>query len=999
MKLLIVEDNPADYLLVLRYIQSNEPGAVCHQVSAVEQLSSSLAADAWDVVLSDFNVPGLPFHQILAQIRQYNAELPIILVSGALGEDTAVELLKQGVWDFVSKDRLARLLPAIRRAVSDASERRKLRETDELFRNTVDWAPFGIIIANDQQQMLLVNPQAETMFGYQPGELLGQSIEVLIPEAIRQDHRNKVENYFNAPWRRLLDSVTGIQGRRKDGSLFPLEITLNPQRYQSQAIVTATIHDISERKQNEAAIKRHTRALEMLSKGNRALLRCTHEEQLLNATCQIVVKAGGYRMAWVGYKIEDDQHSVQTMAKAGYDQGYLQQVAISWADDLYGQGPVGATIRSGQIRIVKDLLTDAKFVPWREQAKQRDYRSIAVLPLKKELQVFGVLAIYANQPDAFDEFELPLLEELAHDLSFGINALRSRLAHAKAENDLKASHSLLETTLESTVDGIVVTSLSGRIIKFNRKFADIWRLDPSVLDEITLQGLFDHVVQLAENAAEFSKQTQMIYAKPEGTFLDAIELKDGRVIERVVQPHYMDGEVVGHVCNLRDISERRRYESRLTYLAHHDELTGLPNRSLFYDRMKQAIAHASRSKQEFAVLFLDLDRFKLVNDSLGHDFGDLLLLAVAQRLPAFLREEDTLARLGGDEFAVLLTNLTREGDAATVAIKLLHAAEKPYLVNERAFMAGISIGIAVYPRDGKDNSSLLRHADAAMYRAKESGGNAFKFYAAGMDAKIARHLEIAEQLQYALSRKEFQVFYQPQINVDTGAVIGAEALLRWRHPILGMVSPAEFIPIAEESQLILNISEWVLESVFAHCCARRISDWPSISVAINLSVRQFESSNLPEVLQGLLQKFDQAQSGCSFELEITEGMVMRQPEQAVETLIALKAMRFNIAIDDFGTGYSSLAYLKRFPIDKLKIDRSFIRDIPGDQEDVAISSAIIVMAHELGMKVVAEGVETDDQLSFLRLHDCDYVQGYLTGRPMSAADFEAFLIANRAKTD
>lgn len=993
MKLLIIEDSQADYLLLKRHLQKNGFDASCHQVSDAEQLAQALALGEWEVVLSDYNVPELPFSEILSIIHANNPNLPVIVVSGTIGEEAAVDLLKQGIWDFVIKDRLARLIPAIQRVVSDAEVRRNRNETDELFRNTVEMAPFGIIIANDQQCILLANPQAETLFGYAQGELIGQHIEILIPEQLRIGHGKNCHDYVTHPCRRPMAPGMNIQGRRKDGNLFPAEITLNSMRYQGQMIVEAVIHDITKRKQNEITIKRHSRALEMLSKGNRTLLRCTQEAQLLHAMCQIAVEVGGYRMAWVGYKVNDTQQSVRPMGQAGLEQGYLEHAAISWGENARGQGPTGLAIRTGQTQIARDFSTVPHLELWREEALKRGFHSSIALPLKDRTGVFGTLSIYASNIDAFDEMELPLLEEMADDLSFGITTLRNQIAHEKAENDLKTSHALLETTLESTADAIVVTSLTGEIIRFNRKFAELWRVSPAFLTSCSCNALLNCVSTLVQDATGFVERTQAMYEIPTTTFTDTIELTDGRVIERIGQPHYRDGEIVGHVCSLRDVTEQKRHESQLTYLAHHDGLTDLPNRTLFYDRTTQAIAHASRSEQECAVLFFDLDRFKLVNDSLGHDFGDLLLIEVAKRLPEYIREEDSFARMGGDEFAILLPNLSSNEDAAIVALKLLDVTKKPYLLKGRAFMASMSIGIALYPRDGQDATTLLKHADAAMYRAKDSGGNTFKFYTNGMDAKIARHLEISAHLQHALGRNEFQVYYQPQIEITSGRIIGAEALIRWQHPHMGMVSPAEFIPIAEESHIILNIGEWVIETVFAHCNAWQTAGLPSITVAINLSARQFDASNLPKILTSLVDRFDLEHSCCSLEFEITEGMVMRNPEQAIEMLLNLKAMYFKIAIDDFGTGYSSLAYLKRFPIDKLKIDRSFIKDTPGNQEDVAITRAIIVMAHELGLKVVAEGVETEAQLAFLKEHNCDMVQGYLTGRPMPAREFEAFVKA------
>jgi diguanylate cyclase (GGDEF)-like protein len=696
-------------------------------------------------------------------------------------------------------------------------------------------------------------------------------------------------------------------------------------------------------------------------------------------------------MAWVGYKVDDEQKSVRSVAQAGFEQGYLERAAISWGENERGQGPTGLAIRTGQTQLAKNISTDPRLSPWREDALKHSYSSSIALPLKDKKEVLGALTIYSDEPDAFDEMEVTILDEMAADLSFGIVTLRNNIARAKAEGDLKASYAMLESTLEATADGIVVTSLTGDIIKYNQRFADIWNL-PSPMGEFgNCDQLVGHVCTQVSDTSGFIERTHGMYEAPLAAFEDEFELKDGRIIQRIAQPHYMDGEVVGRVCSLRDITEQRKHESQLTYLANHDALTGLPNRNLLNDRLGQAIAYASRSKEQIALLFLDLDRFKLINDGLGHDFGDHVLIELAKRIPESLRNEDTVARMGGDEFVILLPGLKRAKDVAAVALKILNAIASPCSINGRELLLEASIGIALYPQDGDDAGTLLRHADAAMYSAKDHGGNSFKFYKDGIDVQVNRHLEIAGQLQMAIERNELMVYYQPQFDLERGRVTGAEALIRWQHPTMGMVSPVEFIPIAEESNLILKIGEWVAETVIKQCKAWQSEGLPLSSVAINIAARQFDYSDLPNILSTLINKYDLNSASLTLELELTEGMLMKHPEQVIQTLNELKAMNFSISIDDFGTGYSSLAYLKRFPINKLKIDRSFIKDTPDDLDDVAIASAIIVMAHELGMKVVAEGVETEAQLALLKTRGCDVIQGYLTGRPMTAQEFEALL--------
>lgn len=868
------------------------------------------------------------------------------------------------------------------------------KETASLLNSTLETAPDGIIVCNDKHQILFINEQTEKMFGYTRDELLGHSVAVLIPEPLRAVHTGYQQNYIiQQPETRSMGQGLDIVGRRKDGSQFPVEIALSPHQHQGQLIVTATVRDVSERQQSKEALERQQRALAMLSSGNRTLLHSAEDDeiQLLQAMCQVVIKVGGFRMAWVGYKVDDEQKSVRVIAQAGFEQGYLEHAVITWAENERGQGSTGRAVCTGQIQIAKDFATDPRMAPWREDALKHGYRASIALPLKDKDTVFGALSVYSEVLDVFDDMEVSILDEMAADLSFGIITLRNNVARKKAERDLKASYSMLESTLESTADGIVVTSLTGNILKYNQRFKDVWRL-PTTTDAISK---CDQLVELVHgqlsDAHGFIERTHDMYEMPAAAFKDVIELKDGRVIERIGHPHYMDGEIVGRVCSLRDITEQRKHESQLTYLANHDALTGLPNRNLLSDRLHQAIAYASRLDDKIALLFIDLDRFKLINDSLGHDFGDYVLIELAKRISECLRDEDTVSRMGGDEFVILLPGLKREEYVVAVAHKLLETIARPCLINDRELLLEASIGVALYPRDGNDVGTLLKHADAAMYRAKDHGGNAFKFYKDELDAQVSRHFEIAGQLQNAIERNEFQMYYQPQFDLEQGKVTGAEALIRWQHPTMGMISPFEFIPIAEESNMVLKIGEWVAENVIRQCKAWQSEGLPLLSVAINISARQFDHSDIPRILSDLITRYDLNPALFTLELELTEGMLMKHPEHVIQTLNKLKAMNFDISIDDFGTGYSSLAYLKRFPIDKLKIDRSFVKDIPDDLDDVAIASAIIMMAHELGMKVVAEGVETEAQFALLKARGCDVIQGYLTGYPMTAQEFEALL--------
>lgn len=447
------------------------------------------------------------------------------------------------------------------------------------------------------------------------------------------------------------------------------------------------------------------------------------------------------------------------------------------------------------------------------------------------------------------------------------------------------------------------------------------------------------------------------------------------------------------VAIVRDITERKLAEERIRYLAHYDELTGLANRNTFSVSLNHALARARRDDQQLAILFLDLDRFKNINDTFGHDAGDRVLREMGQRLRSCLRESDTLCRFGGDEFVVLLEAMPHPGHSAVVARKLLAAAAKPFSVEGQQFQITTSIGISTYPSDSDDPQTLLKNADVAMYRAKEQGKNNYQFYLTQMNVHTRERMALESDLRVALERDEFVLHYQPKIALASGRIVGMEALVRWQHPTDGLIQPAKFIPLAEETGLIVAIGEWVLKAACAQSRSWREQGLPPLRIAVNLSPRQFAHE---ELLQDVDRRLSEnGLDSAALELEVTESVVMQEPERAAILLGRLKIAGVIVAIDDFGTGYSSLSYLKRFPIDSLKVDRSFIKDLPLDAEDAAITKAIIVMAHNLGLKVIAEGVETEEQVEFLLANGCDEAQGYYFSKPVPAHEF-ASLVLNGA---
>jgi diguanylate cyclase (GGDEF)-like protein len=451
------------------------------------------------------------------------------------------------------------------------------------------------------------------------------------------------------------------------------------------------------------------------------------------------------------------------------------------------------------------------------------------------------------------------------------------------------------------------------------------------------------------------------------------------------EPSTHDLQLIDRIGNIAKIAlERDEAERRIRQLAHYDELTGLPNRALFNQSLEQSLAHARREKRAAALLFVDLDRFKNINDTLGHDAGDRILRQVAERLRGCVRGSDVVARFGGDEFMVLLTELEEVRHAAIVAGKLLEAICQPLVLGSQEFHLSASIGISAFPDDGDDPRVLQKNADIAMYRAKERGRNCWHFYSPATDAQSMERLRLEADLRRALERGELELHFQPKLSIVTGRITGTEALLRWRHPELGMIPPNKFIPLAEETGLIVPIGEWVLRRAVEQTTAmQRLVSYP-LSIAVNLSARQFENESLLQAVTGVLQEhaFDPA----LLELEITESLLMQNTELSERMLRRLKELRVRLSMDDFGTGYSSLAYLKRFPVDTLKIDRSFVHGVPGDADACSLTQAIIALAHSLRLRTVAEGVETVEQVEFLRAHHCDEIQGFWFSRPLPYAE-------------
>jgi diguanylate cyclase (GGDEF)-like protein/PAS domain S-box-containing protein len=558
----------------------------------------------------------------------------------------------------------------------------------------------------------------------------------------------------------------------------------------------------------------------------------------------------------------------------------------------------------------------------------------------------------------------------------------------RARQRLLDSEEYFRLTFTQAPVGIAHLTCERRLVRVNRKFCAILGYPETEL----LQKRAADITH-PDDVAEDDAQTMRLLAGEIGEYSREKRYlrSDGRVVWGAVSISAMR-DAAGHlrlIAIIEDISRRKQAEEALLRMANHDALTGLPNRVLLQDRLAQAIVQAQRAEREVGVMFIDLDRFKHVNDSLGHDAGDHMIVEIARRLAGSLRESDTVARQGGDEFVVVLADLSGPDDAAKVAHKVLANLFKPLELCGQEVFPTASIGIAMYPRDGADSQGLLKCADSAMYHAKAQGGNHFSFYRADMGAQSFEHLRLEGALQRALQRNEFMLQYQPQFDVASGRLVGVEALLRWQSRRQGLVMPGEFIELAEETGLIVPIGEWVLAAALAQAAAWRRAGLPPLRVSVNLSARQFHEQDVAAQVSRLAQVADVAPSCLA--LEITESVLMENPGAAAETMRKLAAMGVLLAIDDFGTGYSSLSNLKRFPIHCLKIDRSFVNDIEKDHDDAEIVKAVIALAHSMKLQVMAEGVENEEQLEFLRRHGCDQMQGYHFSLPLPAHDIEALL--------
>ena len=556
----------------------------------------------------------------------------------------------------------------------------------------------------------------------------------------------------------------------------------------------------------------------------------------------------------------------------------------------------------------------------------------------------------------------------------------------QADEALREAERRYRSIFENAIEGIYQSTPSDGYLAVNPALARMYGY-ASPQEMIAVLRDIDHQLYVdPHRRAEFMRLMEQDNVVT--NFESRIYRRNGEVIwisENARAVHDSGGNLLFFEGTVEAITERKLYEAEIRFQATHDALTGLPNRTLLYDRMQQAMLHSERYGNLTAIAFLDLDQFKFINDSLGHQVGDELLKITAQRLKSCLRESDTVARQGGDEFVLLLISQPNEESITQTMQRVLHEVAQPWIANDLEFRITCSIGVTLYPNDGHDAETLLKHADSAMYKAKELGRNMFQYYAAEMNSTVTDRLELLNRLRQAIPNDELVLHYQPKLNLASGEIIGVEALIRWSSAHSGLVSPGAFIPLAEETGLIIPIGEWVLQTACRRNRAWQDAGYPPIVISVNLSLRQLARGDIVQQVARVLT--ETGLEACWLELEITESVMATDVEKSFAMLTELRAMGVRISLDDFGTGYSSLSYLKRFPIDTLKIDQSFVRDIAIDGNSAAIVRAIVSLGHNLNLNVLAEGIETAEQSALLRQNGCNEGQGYLIGRPVPERDF------------
>lgn len=940
--------------------------------AVINRLQAGPEAEAtFDVLLIDAlpdETTGLDLVKLIRSERQLS--LPIVMLAGQDSEQLASSALHLGVDDYLVKHpgylfELPATLEKVHRRAELVLESERLNATNQRMSQLLAASPtivYSLRLQDGEYQSSWVSENVTRILGYTVAE-------VLTPGWWQAGlHAQDRDTALARSEGLLLDGQLSLDYRfkRRDGSVIWVrdELRRVGQSGDPGAEFVGSWTDVSADKR--AALIGEARA--------EVLDRIVAAEPL-----SVILEAIALRMQAIE---PSTRVSIQLLhevngrlvngAAPSLPERYLQ--AIEGVLPGPGVGSCGTSAWSGETVLVENVFEHPYWASHVELARLGGFSACWSVPYKdKDGRVLGTFALYHDTPCLPDAAQLELINDFSRITGLAVQKVRAATALRQAG-----------AVFESTRDGIFITDLDAQIVAVNRAFTHI-----SGYSEFEAIGQTPRMLKSGRHDAPFY-QAMWSALLDSGNWQGEVwnRRKNGELYQQLLTISTVRNEAGApshYVSVMTDISQLKRSEAKLDYLAHHDPLTDLPNRLLMQSRIQHAIERAARSRCHLALLFIDLDRFKNVNDSLGHPAGDELLAAIAKRLRSRLREVDTLARLGGDEFVLLIEEMTVPEDAAIVAQMLIDLLTAPFSLSQgREIYIGASIGISVFPDDGRTVTELIQHSDVAMYQAKEAGRGAFRFYTEAMSRAAQDRLHLDTRLRRALERGEFNLHYQPQIDMTSGRLTGAEALVRWIDPEEGVISPARFIPVAEETGLIVPIGEWVLRTACAQVRAWRDAGH-ALTVAVNLSARQLQQADLAQRVAALMEEFGVGPDWLEFEL--TESMLAGEQAATEMRLRELKALGIALSIDDFGTGYSSLAYLKRFPIDVLKIDQSFVRDIPHDRNDMEIAATIIAMAHTLKMRVVAEGVETPEQLAFLKERDCDAWQGYLFSKPLPGEEF------------
>ncbi len=846
LRVLIADDSQDDAELLMRELRCGGYAPTFERVETASAMKMMLENHGWDIVLADHSMPNFSAIGALTQLQLSGLDLPFIIVSGSIGESNAVACMKAGAHDYVMKDDLARLVPAIEREVSEAKERRKCNLAAEALRKS---------------QASLANAQRIAHLGNWEWDI--------------------IKNEFC--WS---DEVYRIFGLVPQSLCPTYEVFLDSVCANDREFVKKSVHD--------ALYERKPFSIDhsiVLPDGSRSIV---HEE------AEVVFDNTG---------------------KAIQMDGTVQDIT----------------------------------------ERKRMEKALMVLnnTLEQRIAERTASLVKANKELKIEIEERKRIEEALYDSEEQYRLLFESNPHPMWVYDLETLSFLAVNTAAISHYGYSREEFLAMTLKDIRPFEDI----PALLDSVSRVG------------SGFDMAGIWRHRK-----------KDGGIIYVEINSHTITfAGRHAEVVLANDVTERKWMEEKIKHMAFHDALTSLPNRILFNDRLTQALAHAHRMNEMFAVLFLDVDRFKGINDALGHTTGDLLLREIADRLKSCVRDQDTVARLAGDEFTLLVLGITQAEHVIDIACKILGAFKQSWMISKHELYITASIGIALYPTNGEDAETLLKNADAAMYYAKEQGRNNYQFYTPAMHARTFEKMKLETSLRRALDREEFVVYYQPLVNISTGQVVGMEALVRWRHPDRGLLLPEEFLALSENTRIIVFIDELVLYTVCAQIKVWQDAGFQPLRVAVNISAHTFQQPKFVETVMSVLQKtgLDPHLLG----LEITEGIAMQDIEATIQKLDTLSGLGIQISIDDFGTGFSSLYYLKKFPIHKLKISQHFVNGIVTDHNDKVIVSSVIALAQSLRFKVVAEGVENEEQLIFLKQRQCDEMQGYLFCKPLPAEAF------------